>query len=251
MLRGALGQVLAQSASPEALASQPCSYNPPCCYELFHNAQGKLDDGQEVPKPYILRADRKPGVIRLTLRLFGQAQAWRHGFHEGWIAAARQGLELDNTQVPFKIRYARLDRDVSPAEMTGKGPVRLDFETPLVLRSPRLEALRAGQKPPQDVVMPLLRRAVAQRLHGMASWQDEPLLQEPDPLDVTAMRFDMRVLRVRRGPKQWRTGLTGAVTLHPQTARNLRLLQWAQACHIGADTVVGAGRFRLVPVAAL
>lgn len=62
--RGALGRVLGESASAAALAGQACSFDPACGFDLFHNSQGQLRLGYEIPKPYILRSDRQVSVVR-------------------------------------------------------------------------------------------------------------------------------------------------------------------------------------------
>lgn len=73
--RGALGRFLAQSASAQSLAGHPCVFDPPCAFDVFHNAQGEMSPGRAMPKPFVIRADAVGDDLALTVRLFGHGVA--------------------------------------------------------------------------------------------------------------------------------------------------------------------------------
>ncbi len=244
-LRGAMGRVLAQSASDEALRGSPCPFQPACSYALFHNSQGMIHSGLELPKPFVLRAQRKSGTLTLVLRLFGEASGWRHGFHEAWIAAARRGIDERDQTTPFDITSVNLSQNTIMPQPKGPSS-RLRLITPLILRSPRLEKLRPGQVPPTDVVLSLLSHSLGDRLLGIANWHGH----EPAPLSPTIQLHsndsDLRIVKIRRGPRQKRTGVTGQISLSGLNLETQQALAVAQHTHLGADTAIGAGRFTLL-----
>lgn len=243
-LRGALGRVLAQSASSEALAGRPCPFQPPCSFELFHNTQGKIHEGLEIPKPFVLRADRAEETITLTLRLFGEACAWRHSFHDAWIAAARRGIQHERTKTIFDVKQA-FQRPGKTRIRSNTKPVTLRFITPLVLRSPRIESLTAGATASPDVVLPLLNRSIMDRLSGLSHWSGRPDPQPIEHFQLELADHKLTTTKIQRGPMQKRTGLTGHLCLTGLTPELAQLLSIAENTHLGADTVVGAGRFSL------
>lgn len=242
-VRGAMGRALALSASPEALAGQPCPYDPPCAYDLFHNAQDALNAGFELPKPYLLRADPAGDDLCLTLRLFGAACDWAAEFRAGLIAGLRGGLDLG----PGGERVAMTITAVSRTPITlppppGPGPLALRTVTPIIQR---LRADHSGLGlDPASLILGLGRRASGvARWHGLSLDLPEAALSEAlhaVPAGVSGAR---RALSRGTRPRPGFEGLIG-FTDPPPVLR--RLLALAPTLHIGADTTIGAGRVKLI-----
>ena len=74
-VRGAWGRRLLEGASPEAVAEQPCPWEPPCARDVFFREQ--IRAGREaIPKPYAFEADRDGPDLIVRLKVFGFASAW-------------------------------------------------------------------------------------------------------------------------------------------------------------------------------
>ena len=57
-IRGALGQELLATASPQAVAGQPCPWRPPCALDVLFREQGRAGN-MGIPKPFVLATDRR------------------------------------------------------------------------------------------------------------------------------------------------------------------------------------------------
>lgn len=242
-VRGAMGHALALSASPEALAGAPCPYDPPCAYDLFHNPQGALNAGFELPKPFVLRADAQGADLTITLRLFGAACDWAPEFRAALIAGLRGGLDLGRAgRVPMTITavsHAQLTLAPPPA-----GALALRTQTPIIQR---LRADHAGLGlDPASLLTGFAKRAkgIAQ-WHGFALDLPEAELAEALRTAPPAVAGERRALA--RGTKP-RPGFSGRIAFAAPPPELRRLLTLAEALHIGADTTIGAGRVRLTPL---
>ncbi|ULB11841.1 hypothetical protein ORIO_18575 [Cereibacter azotoformans] len=239
-LRGAVGNVLAQWASAEALRGQSCPFDPPCAFDLFHNAQGFLARGREIPKPFVLRADVRGKDLVLTLRLFGRAVAWASEFQAGLVGGMRRGLEWPDTgPLALPVRMV-LRHEVAPARPSRVGALRVATITPLIQR---------GDDASEDMIDPTsFVTGLANRLSGMAQWHGHTLV-----LDGAALRDRIRASQpeargrtvpLARGRKT-RRGFAGTLSFPDCDAAACLVLALGAECHAGADTSTGAGRYRI------
>ncbi|MDR7127515.1 hypothetical protein [Pseudotabrizicola sp. 4114] len=241
-VRGAMGHSLALSASPEALAGQPCPYDPPCAYDLFHNAQGALNSGFELPKPFVLRADPAGADLVITLRLFGAACDWAAEFRAALIAGLRGGLDLTRAgRVPMTITAVTRAR-VAVAPVPATGPIALRTLTPVIQR---LRADHSGLKlDGASLILGFTRRAT-----GMAQWHGLNLDLSGDELSEVLRTVPPAVTGARRALSRGtrpRPGFDGHIGFSNPPPLLRHLLTLTQALHIGADTTIGAVRVKLI-----
>ncbi|WP_444429480.1 CRISPR system precrRNA processing endoribonuclease RAMP protein Cas6 [Rhodobacter capsulatus] len=243
-VRGAMGHALALSASPEALAGAPCPYDPPCAYDLFHNPQGALNPGFELPKPFVLRADAQGADLTITLRLFGAACDWAPEFRAALIAGLRGGLDLGRAgRVPMQITavsHAQLTASPPPAGGAGFAHANPDHPAP-ARRSrgagprSRLAADRICQTRQGDRAVARLCARSARGGAGRGAAR-----RPPGRCGRTA--------GAGAGGTKPRPGFSGRIAFSAPPPELRRLLTLAEALHIGADTTIGAGRVRLTPL---
>ena len=69
-LRGGIGEVLLEGASAEAIAGQPCPWDPPCTFDILFREQGRAGV-HGIPKPYALAAERRGRDLVVAMTLFG------------------------------------------------------------------------------------------------------------------------------------------------------------------------------------
>ncbi|MBN9887849.1 CRISPR system precrRNA processing endoribonuclease RAMP protein Cas6 [Salipiger abyssi] len=252
-LRGALGHVLAQSASDEALTGKPCPFDPPCAFDLFHNNQGHMTAGLEIPKPFVLLSDNLDGDLSVAIRLFGHSNAWAPEFMAGLISAARRGIRMQGQQLSFRVTHAGRRKLAPPSVTAQNGPIVLRTLTP-ILRKSDARAQGSPRPIPQDEAEMLAEflvstlTGVGNRISGLAQWHQRVL-----DLDSTSLKAEARALsrdaaiegklsRRSFGKKKGRQGFDGTVAL-PWASADLRgLLGLSAFAHIGADTAMGAGR---------
>ena len=251
LFRGALGRILGESASKEALAGQPCPFDPPCAFDWMHNSQG-TQDGRPLPKPFVLRLDRGESSSVITMRLFGWAAQWRHVILNAMVMACRRGVDLRKGQkqtktdarLPLEVLAVGIS-DVNIPAVPATDQIRLNFETPLVLRTKALSAVKAGATvQPEHVIEPLLT-GLALRLSGLAKWHQTQLGTVSPNQHITIKQASLRGAFADRGPQRKRAGCTGSITLSNASNEQIELLSYASVIHAGSDTVIGTGRMTL------
>lgn len=240
-LRGALGRVLGKSASNEALAGEPCPFNPPCAYDLFHNSQGHLEKGLGIPKPYVLRADNIKGDLRITLRLFGEACNWSGEFHAALVAAGRRGIDINkanrNELAPKNAqREIVLLRDF-PTQLQS---LTLNTHTPIEQRNP----LNPG---PHGLNIASLLTNSANRLRGLSQWHGKDLINDASTLKQLATQWGDRaqVYPARQSKSPKHRGFCGSIMFLEPDPFLILLLRLVESCHIAHGSTHGQGRFRL------
>ncbi len=245
--RGALGHALRPGASEEALADQPCPFEPPCGYALFHGPLPPMQPGLPMPRPFVLAADAVGADLMLSLRLFGAATDHAGEFLAAMVAAARAGLD-DRHRGRVPLRPLAADRRPlgRPEPLAAGLPVLLRTEGPLVQRhedGPSVTGLLLGGW---------------RRLAGLAAWHGiaapgidppEALRAEIDAL-ANGIAADLRPMRFSRGKAKTRVALEGTILLPPPGPILRAMLPLLAAAHLGADTSAGAGRISLLTAAA-
>lgn len=242
-MRGALGRVLGQSASHEALSGAPCPFDPPCAYDLFHNSQGTLESGLDIPKPYVLRADNIAGDLSVSLRLFGEACKWSGDFHTALIAAGRRGINTSKQTRKELSPKAAYRRDVSLSDLPQQMPqITLVTRTPIEQRKP--------QNPgPHGLNIASLLTNSANRLRGLARWHGTELVNDAASLKQRASTWsDTAQVQIANDttPRQAR-GFSGTIVFPRPDPTLTLLLRLVETSHIAHGSTHGQGRFDLLP----
>ena len=88
-LRGAFGNALMAGASPATLAGNPCTFDPPCAFEVLFRKQGRMKAGLDFPSPWVIGISTHHNDLVVTLSLFGFAVDWAAAAAEAFTRAAR------------------------------------------------------------------------------------------------------------------------------------------------------------------
>ncbi|SFR47857.1 Uncharacterized conserved protein [Litoreibacter janthinus] len=248
-IRGAMGHALRAGASDQAVAGQQCPFQPPCTYDLFHNARASVTGGLEMPKPFVIQTDPAGEDLLVTLRLFGEACDRAHEFGAGLVAGLRAGLEAGGGR-RLRPRVLAMEQVALPV------PVRRPMNTPVVLNFLTPVMQSRAKKPIFDPVS--LLTGLGNRITGMARWHGVVL--ELDAAELKADAARIGGLAQHEGQDDhWHRGgrFSAAKVPRKQTGRcgwlrypapgDLigRLLQLGVQTHIGAKCAAGPGRYML------
>lgn len=210
-------------------------------------------DGDEIPKPALVRARVERNLLIVELRIFGEAVAWVPEAFTAMAAALEAGIALKSEgrqRVPLQVveahRVASTGVDVS--QPTGLSPsgASLEFRTPV--------AVRRGGRSFGDPVG--LLNAVPRRLKALARWQGQRLL-------VDTVRFETSVAKLalddrettEHGWRRWSIrggdnaiptgGWIGRLRVAGQLAPVLPWLKLAAETNIGSHASLGHGWYDL------
>jgi hypothetical protein len=251
-LRGALGDVLARTASPEAVAGRPCPWDPPCAFEALFRKQGRMTAGTDFPSPWVIAVTPRRGCLDVALTVFGIAREWAPAAAEALVEACRR-IDWRAAAGVFVPAMQVLDRRVEDAWLpdlpAGTG-LELDFVSPLAI---------SGGDPREAPAAAFT--SLGLRLEGLARWHGLTLAPvdwravaaAAQALDWTWSEVDaIRWQRGSRRQDRWigMTGVTGRLHVGgapDALARLGPLLRLGTLTHVGADVSFGCGRYRLVP----
>ena len=252
-IRGAFGERLMQAASPQALAGQPCPWQPPCAFEALWRKQGRIEPGFDHASPWLIGLDPLDGDLVVRLTLFGFANEFIAAASEAMTAAllrdvdwrGQTGLFVPRIAIAHRWLEERAGVDMPPraerAEITMLSPLALTGADP--------------RDKPGSLVSGLVRR-----LQGLARWHDAALAPAIDPrvLGQRALELEWyfhqpQVLAWQRGSRRQdkaipMQGLVCQIMISgfADGDDDLRLaLALGETCHIGADAAFGCGRFEL------
>ncbi len=170
-LRGAWGAELMRAASDAALAGRPCPWDPPCALDVLMREQGRMTAGLMLPRPAVIRAERRGRDLVVRLTLFGFACDWIEAAAEALVAALRQGDPLraagpggrDPAESVTVIRARRLLSAEGLSVPAAAAAAELTLVTPL--------QLRRGTETAFDGLGSLVA-SLGNRISGLARWQD-------------------------------------------------------------------------------
>lgn len=246
-VRGALGAVLRQSASPEALAGRPCPWDPPCALDALYAVQGRVTPALEIPKPYVLALRREGGLLQVDLGLVGFASDWLAEVAAALVVAWRDHLPAARGSTLVGRRVWGTE---SVAVPRGARRVVLAFETPLELR------FRDGAPASGEAALGSLLASLGNRVSGLARWCDTAIDIDPAAYKAAAAGVAMRVLAQeseawwRRSSLQARSipmrGDRPALLLEGDLEPFLPYLAIGEAVHVGSHAALGLGRYRLI-----
>lgn len=249
-VRGALGDLLAASASPQARAGLPCPWNPPCAFEALFRKQGRMRPGVDFPSPWVICADEEDGDLLLSLRLFGIACEWAPAVAETIVLAVDRHLSwAAGTGMILERHLISMD-GLSIPDLGAEGAqhIRVDLD----FRSPAVSG-RGGEAHDPAVLFTGLRH----RIEGIARWHGLTVEPSQWPGVTRAVRAlevgwtRARVLSWRRGSRRqdrWvpMSGMVGLLRLAGRSedlAPLAPLLALGEQVHVGADIAFGCGRY--------
>jgi hypothetical protein len=250
-LRGALGNVLVRTASPETAAGKPCPWDPPSAFEALFRKQGRMTPGTDFPSPWVIGVTPRHGDLEVTLTLFGIATEWAPAAAEAMVDACARVDWPAAAKVFVPAARAverRVDRVTIADLPNDAGAVALTFLSPLV----------GSSKNPVEAPASAFT-SLGLRLEGLARWHGLTLA----PVDWRAlagllvsaawMWSEADIVTWQRGSQRqdkW-IGMKGVLgSLHveadPATMRAIApLLQLGRVAHVGADIAFGCGRYRI------
>ncbi len=245
-VRGALGRRLLMMMERADGASVDGA--PSALHALFR-PQGMVGPGLEIPKPFVLTAERRGNRMVVTLVLFGFAVFWEPSARLALAEALDAGLPLRSGgrhRAPWRLESLsaiwRTGIDVPGSESR----IRIQLLTPL--------ALRRGRSLIGDLNG--FTEAVLRRLAGLAPWQDATLDAKNVRVQARALRIvDLDVQPViwsrRSGLQDGRlipvAGLTGSFALEGGSGSLAPALALATATHVGHGPSLGMGRVAVSP----
>lgn len=247
-VRGGLGQILMQSASPEAIAGKPCPWRPPCTLDVLFREQGR-SGAHGIPKPFILAAERRGDDLEVVLTLFGVAVDWSPAVVHALVATLRHGIDWRGQRrdvfapVPV-VALVNVVGFEGVRRISVGSCVSLDFLTPL----------NAENDDPLDRPATVLAR-LARRVEGLARWQDVAIDEDWRALAANWAELSYDASSLRRVRIHRRSGRTarefvmdavaGTLCIDGVPAPLRALLAIGEQVHIGKGASEGFGRFVL------
>lgn len=251
-IRGAFGQALMAGASAEALAGQPCPFDPPCAFEALFRKQGRMTRGLDFPSPWVIGAAARGGDLLVSLSLFGFAADWTAAATEAFTRAARELVDWKGRSAIFlpRLEFAgRTLRNVSGVDFP-RSPqaVDIEFVSPLV----------SGAADPREHPESLLTTGLGTRLSGLARWHDLSLDACCDwrAIKSAASGFqytfeNVEEVKWRRGSERQNRkipmrGVLGCLRMSGNLAPLAAALALGETCHMGGDVAFGCGRYNVL-----
>jgi len=257
-LRGALGDLLAASASPEARGGLPCPWSPPCAFEALFRKQGRMRPGVDFPSPWVMAAEAEAGDLLLSLSLFGIACEWAPAVAETLAQAMSSRLAWPRGVGGILGRRLLVQDGLLLPDLGAEGAqligIDLDFRTPAV-------SGRGGE----ELDPAVLFTGVRHRIEGLARWHGLSIVSALWPEVTRAVRA-LEVRWVAPRPVSWQrgsrrqdrsvpmSGVAGLLRLigHSEDLAPLAIvLALGEKAHVGADVAFGCGRYRLHQVVAV
>ena len=247
-IRGAVGAVLLEGASPQAIAGKPCPWDPPCGLDVLFREQGRVGR-QGIPKPYVLATDRKGQDLVVTMTLFGIAADWAATAAHALAVALQTKVDWPGqragTFVPDGIVQDLTVRSVQGVRNAQPRPqAELEFLTPMNAE---------GDNPLERPGTVLARLAL--RIEGLARWHDVGIDEDWEQLGIAwnAACYDVRQMQHR--PVTRRSGRGQAYFTAPTVQGKLWISEFAPELwpllaigaetHVGKGATEGFGRFEL------
>ena len=248
-VRGAWGEELKRSASPQALAGEPCSWHPPCALDVFFRSQGNITGGLEICKPFVLRIDYAPNQnqVKMELSLFGLAQDYATAASASLACALIHRLRwAPGRQSGCKINDLKIETASGPMCAEAGMKARMKFISPLNQR----KGNQCVVNPPSIIT------GMGSRLSGLARWHGLELKEDFSLIKDIAYSLQWEY-EVREFPKWFRRshkqggkeipmeGFLGDLWLRGDLVSLAPLLALGQRCHAGGRTALGMGRYHL------
>ncbi|MGD9617860.1 MAG: CRISPR system precrRNA processing endoribonuclease RAMP protein Cas6 [Alphaproteobacteria bacterium] len=248
-VRGGIGRVLMQSASPEAIAGRPCPWDPPCALDVLFREQGRVG-AHGIPKPFVLAAEPRGRDLIVSMTLFGFASDWSAAAAHALLAAVQHRIDWRGLRPYLFVPRLRIAGVATDAIEGVRLPawreiVEMQFLTPMNAE---------GDNPLERPATVFAR--LARRIQGLTQWHDAAI--ETDWAALAAawgnLAYDTGSLHIEHA---WRRSGTQARSYEPPTVRGMlritdvpldlwSLLAIGQEAHVGKGAGEGFGRFLLV-----
>jgi hypothetical protein len=247
-IRGALGQILLESASPESAAGHPCPWDPPCALDVLCREQGRVG-AHGIPKPYVLAAEPKGPDLIVSMTLFGFASDWSAAAAHALIAALQHRIDWHGLRPRLFLPRFRLTRVTTQAaegvrSFPERDLIELQFVTPMNAE---------GDDPLERPATVLAR--MARRVQGLALWHDAEVEADWTALGTewNGLSYDTGFLRRRlvqrhsgRQMRRYAAAVVGGTLIIANPSPVLRaLLAIGREVHVGKGATEGFGRFLL------
>ncbi|MGD0723802.1 MAG: CRISPR system precrRNA processing endoribonuclease RAMP protein Cas6 [Roseiarcus sp.] len=250
-LRGALGDVLMRTASPQAASGRPCPWDPPSAFEALFRKQGRMTPGTDFPSPWVLALQPRRGALDVMLTLFGVACEWAPAAAEALVEGCAR-IDWRSAAGVFVPAMAVIDRRMQRVAIEEREigqTLVLEFLSPLVVSSQNpVEAPAAAFK------------SFSLRLEGLARWHGLTLAAVDWGAMKAALRAadwtwtDTEFADWRRGSRRqdrWiaMSGVLGRLHIaasHDAMMQISPLLRLGANTHVGADIAFGCGRYRIL-----
>jgi hypothetical protein len=247
-IRGGIGEVLIEGASPEALAGRPCPWDPPCALDILFREQGRRG-AHGIPKPYVLAAERRGRDLVVEMTLFGFAADWTAAATHALLATVqhridwrgqRPGLFLPTVSL-IEVRVTAVEGPASPPPQP---MVDVVFLTPMN---------GEGDDPFERPATVFAR--LARRIEGLARWHDAEIAADWQALAALweGASYDLGLMQragvVRRSGRERRSftveTVKGTLRIADLPAELWPLLVIGCPIHVGKGASEGFGRFLL------
>jgi len=264
-VRGALGRVLLQSASPGRQAGIGCDWPATCSSEVFF---GLRKAG--IATPWILWAGSEGSALVVRARVFGLSREWAPALadalvialrtHIPWATLSRDLQTASFSQAPWveagglALELRRKSIGGLPAVVPPNG-VQISFLTHTPFRLEKATLQRAGGCPiPQFDTLGWLGSALPRRLWSLAPWMGvcPKALSEAAALAVSSAKGEQTTKIASACGK--RSGghhradparVPPPIYLRQPDQAVFAALRIAEICGVGRATVIGCGQFEL------
>ncbi len=245
-VRGALGAVLQETASAEAVAGGACPWRPPCALDFLFRCQGRLTKAMEIPKPMLVALSPAGSGLAVEVGLTGFASECLEETAAALVRAWRE-------RIPDVAGSRVVDRQIWSSEgvvVPAAEAVVLAFQSPLAIRF-------KGEGPASaDAALWSLLASLGNRVSGLARWQDCEVVADWAGLKAMAAGVAMRCLSSsqerweRRSFRQDRripmAGDVPVLRLEGALGPFLPWLALGTLTHVGSHAALGMGRYRLL-----
>lgn len=245
-VRGALGAVLKEVASAEALAGRACHWRPPSALDLLYRTQGRITPALEIPKPVVLAIEPLGRRLAVTLGLVGFASECLEEVAAALVLAWRR-------RIPDVAGSRIVDRRIGSREgvaVPDAPAVILEFVSPLEIR------FKGGGPATEEAALWSLFSSLGNRVAGLARWQDAEVAADWGVLRAQAGGVALTCLAndalrwERRSHRQGRripmAGERPVLKLEGALGPFLPWLALGAVTHVGSHAALGMGRYRLL-----
>lgn len=251
-VRGALGEVLLQSASAATRQRRPCTWSPTCAAEVFFGQKPRLSIGKfesHIPKPFVLSAQTQGANLLIGMKVFGFARWWVGEVAAALVVALRDYVRWKNLAKDNNI-FVPASPDILRWKIVSGKPVVLK-QVPDEIRVEFMTPLDAERGSPESRPQLLFER-LARRQIMLARWQGIKLETDLDVLETDwlscAYELEFSTAKAVQGGHKFKNKVATDVTftVRGNLKRLMPLLVLGERTSVGRGASIGLGAYRLV-----